>query len=553
MSGRSRFFAFLVSLIAVQGLVVAVHSSAPATASGLLAYALNQPGEAPDYATSTFSDPWDFSNPADIIMDKGPTSGVSNAVMRGGALRYTVSGASYISPLWTGYLGSVRLGRDGAVPANQIVASSYTRMRIHAYASSATSAAIFWFTQDGFKGLGGRSFALSPGWHEYDLSLTNNFPNGVAWSGRIVGLRMSTNAHVSTNISVDFMRLYTPQQVSILNWHSTGTSAVLYWSAIGQPSTTESQYGGQVFGSRAILGVGDSSVDVSGYPAGTTFYALADGVTWVPITTLQSRPNVIVDTPAAGGCGDFATAMFGHPWRFTATGGIGLKNVKWVTWTGGILSATNSGPIQNDPEVILPVGRGIVGTKWRYLTLDTGYDGPFNLANVAGGGTMGRIIWRANGKTYLSQSNDIITYSGRRKMVIDMGMPASKLVEPEVAGAYAFAQSQRINYFRWDPNEDRGNRRWHVYSMRLGADCATSTSFNVTWHDNGFVPGAVSTVYAVGGTAVRLGTVAEVAGTNTFTVSAARLPAGRYRIKVMTQNPAGISGAYSATPLVIVH
>jgi hypothetical protein len=132
-------------------------------------------------------------------------------------------------------------------------------------------------------------------------------------------------------------------------------------------------------------------------------------------------------------------------------------------------------------------------------------------------------------------------------------MPTATLTEPAGAQRYAFASAHRVTALRWDPNEDRGSRHWRVYSVRLAADCATRTTFAVTWHDLAFARGATATVLAYRGTKTySLGTVAEKAGANSLTVNSRRLPVGAYNIKIIGHNGAAAAGYIGGSTLTIV-
>jgi hypothetical protein len=184
------------------------------------------------------------------------------------------------------------------------------------------------------------------------------------------------------------------------------------------------------------------------------------------------------------------------------------------------------------------------------------YDGSFNLANVPGGGTMARLMWRSAGRTGLAQTDDIVTYSGKRSITVDLAMATSTLTDPSLPAAlrYPFVSTSRVSTVRWDPNEDPGARTWHIYSIRLAADCGTRTTFALTWHDSYFTPASTARVWAISSTGhgTVLGTATEQSGSNTFTVRTAGLAAGRYTLRVDVTTPNGtVMSASSGSPLVV--
>jgi hypothetical protein len=101
-----------------------------------------------DYATELFGDPWDFSNPEDLLLDGGltldaggPTVGLRDAEVRAGQLTWSMSRAGYLSPVWGGYPGALYLGREAGAPERQVDASRFTRLSIHMFASQPRSPA----------------------------------------------------------------------------------------------------------------------------------------------------------------------------------------------------------------------------------------------------------------------------------------------------------------------------------------------------------------------------------------------------------------------------
>jgi hypothetical protein len=263
----------------------------------------------------------------------------------------------------------------------------------------------------------------------------------------------------------------------------------------------------------------------------------------------------VVDTPNASGCGDWATSALGHPWRFTSTADLaGIQNATAISFAAGVLSATNGAPVRNDPHIELPVGRGIDGRVWHRLTLTTSYDGAFGLANAPGGGAMGRIMWRAAGQTGISQTNDLLTYSGKRTIVVDLAMPTATLTEPDSSVRYAFAGAAPVTMFRWDPNEDPGARRWHVYSVRLARDCTANATLPVTWHDTAYSAGSTTRVYMTrGNQAYLVGVAAEHAGSNTIVANTKALPAGTYLVVVQTTSAVTSVQARAGSLITVGH
>ena len=196
--------------------------------------------EGKDFASSAWHDPWDFSNPSDLRQDGGSVGNISQVAIASGVASYKAGPKSWISLLWGGYPGSIRLGRDGALVSNQINAATFTKIHIHAYSSRKISASINYFTKDAYQGMGGVSFLLRAGWNDYDLTLKNTLPGRSAYAGRVQGLRLSTNASPAINLKLDFVRVYAPSAASTVRFSSpNGQLTHLYWSSTASRPTSQ--------------------------------------------------------------------------------------------------------------------------------------------------------------------------------------------------------------------------------------------------------------------------------------------------------------------------
>ena len=510
----------------------------------------------PDFARDAWADAWDMSNADDLTLDRGPIANMSGASISGGVFHVATNRVSFFSLLWGGFPGSIPWGRDGRIAANQIVASSYNRLRLHMYSSAPVHLRLVWFnTCSGCTGY--TDFGTKTGWNDIDLSLTGAH-TGTAWSGRIMNLRIQVITSLSLSLQVDDVRVYRSNSQGVLHWAAAGSSAAhLFWSDSGTFASS-GQHGGQV-GTATSSGPGNTvSTDVSAYPPGTRFWAY-DGTTAVQVGVSATEPMPVVDSPSVRGCWDYPLAAHKAPWTFTSPSRLsGMGNVVNVSYSSsGEFSATNGGAHPNDPWVTFPLGStGIDGRTWHRLTIVESYDGPFGLANAPGGGMVGRVYWRLAGKTTWSLTNDLVLPTGKHAITIDMAMPTSSLVEPDSPASmkYPFASTSRVTTLRWDPNEDPGARRWHLFSVVLGEDCRASTTFAVQWHDARFVSGSTVTVQArnAGGTTYTLATgLAEVAGSNTYSLRASRLPANSYTIRVTVRTPAGATHVAGGGPLII--
>ena len=134
-------------------------------------------------------------------------------------------------------------------------------------------------------------------------------------------------------------------------------------------------------------------------------------------------------------------------------------------------------------------------------------------------------------------------------------MPASKLTDPEgpASQRYPFASTKNVTGLRYDPNEDPGARRWHLYSVRLTADCQAPLTFPVTWHDGQYRAGSTVALFArtATGRYYPIGSSTEHSGLNSHVVSVRSLPRGKYQVVIFVTNAGHVTtSAVSTGPLV---
>jgi hypothetical protein len=538
-----------LSLLIVPALVlgaVALPSTAAVAAPSPSASAVP---EGLDYATSLFSDAVDFSNREDLKTENGPTAKLSAASWSGGKLSFTITGNGYISPVWGGYPGSLFLDRDGSRSGQQIATGAYRRLSMRVYASRATSAGFMWFTCPGLSGTceGGMPFSLKAGWNTYDVALVNKaYGLPKAWSGAVHGLRLALNgASTGTSFTFDWMRLYQPGTSGSVN--GTGSSMLVTngtdtYSVPCDDGTTCTR-------------------DLGMLPPGT--YQFADPGSpsdWSSSVRVLARPRTVVLNPSDAGCGDWASRYrAGNRWDMNQLADLKKKVNTTGGVSGGAFVGTNAAPKINDPALSLTLPRTIDGRYYRRITFTYGYDGPFNLADVKGGGTMARVMWQSTryGTTWM-QTADIVTYSGIRTYTVDLG--AAGVNESNATARYPITASSAVTALRFDPNEDRGARRWRLYDVRLAANCSVARghAFGIQWRDGSYAAGTTASVYVVrsatprtsGGTLV--GTVAEAAGTNTMSwTPSAGLATGTYWVYVVANNGGATSVHPASGPLVV--
>jgi hypothetical protein len=516
-----------------------------------------------DFASTTFADPWDYANSSDLVLDTGPALGLTRPLMSGGVVSFTTH-AGYVSPLWGGYATEVPVEREGTRPGMSLDAHTYTRINLHIYVSTFTAAALSWYTCGALRSAcnGQMGFALRAGWNTIDQPIVRSGATGQAWAGRMVGLRLALGVHIgSALVHLDNLRIYQPASASAITWAAPATSpATLWWTdSAGTINAVAGQHAGPV--TNAVRSTNSSapvSANVAGYAPGTSFWSVAADGTKTLVGTSAPAPIPVIDSPSNVGCGDYAVRYLGHPWTFTSSRSLAsYSDLTALSFTAaGELSATNAGPQRNDPNISLPIARGgINGRVYHILTVVESYDGPFNLANSPGGGTMGRILWQSPGQNLLSQTAPLVTFTGKRSLTVDMAMPASLLTDPSgpATQRYPFASASPVTRLRYDPNEDPGARRWHLYQVRLATDCQATVSAAVTWHDAAYRAGSTVRLeaHSAAGHAYPLGSTTEHSGTNSHVVSVRSLPLGRYTVVIYITNAAHVTtAAVSTGPLV---
>lgn len=507
-----------------------------------------------DYATDHFADPFDYNNASDLLLDAGPTMNAAPIGISGGMVSAHFTNDGYISPIWGGYGGPLLLGRDGAAPGNALDASRYQTVTFQAWSSRAVPAGLMWFNCPGGAVSsscgGGTSFMLQAGWNTYVLSPHASVFAGwpLAYAGSINGMRVAVSPGTAgSDFKLDWFRIEQPGTGTTVPFtNPTSAVASLVWD--GNGSDADNTTGSPAYGVLTPLAASSSGAwNVSQLPPGTYRIGVRSGAGftgWTTITTTTPLPQVL--TPNAVGDRDFATTVQHNPWDMQSSADVAtIGNATNVSFAGR-LAATNT---SNDPYVSLALGAGGINTSiYHNLTVTSAYDGPFNLQDIAGGGTMARVVWqRADGG--FGQTDDILTYSGTRTVNIDMGMPTASLVEPGTNSA-AFVSPSPVTMMRWDPNEDRGARRWYLDNVSLRSDYTTTGTFPIAWDDAAYAPGSTATLIAdtdrTGCNGITVARdVAVQPGVNTTVWNTAGVPGGRYWLCLTITRGTSTTSAYA--------
>ena len=516
--------------------------------------------ESADYASEVLSDPWDFSNSADVA---GPTS------MADGLLTYSPS--SKVQPsLVNSTASSQAWGRDGRT--YPLDASRYTVMSLRLWSSARSPGGVSWTTcgWDKTECRGFYAFMMQPGWRTYDLKLRSSglASSPAAWGGRVTGLRLT--GATGPTVKVDWARMREAAEAEVfLRWDDPGSTDTVYWDLDADPSNNAADDPGSFAAARGwgVAGQGTRTsgssrvarVQLGAFPPGTyRFFVTHQDPTgtselsaWV---TVRPRPQPVVLSPSAAQGADWATTVRKNPWDMAQVTDYGLRNARRLGANGKWFAAENT---SNDPSVPLAIGSGIAGSTYHRLQIKMALLGAYSLANAPGGGCVGRLLWTtaSGGLRNWQATDDLVLYPGWNTIDVDMATsPSLAIVDPALGARRIGWAGQTITQLRFDPNEDPGTRRWYLDDVRVAADPVTPQgSFDVSFTDLVGAAGTTATVEAVDS----LGRVTVVAdgmavqpGTNTATWT---LPEGEsgdlYRFRVTLTNDAGSVTRWASVPV----
>lgn len=518
---------------------------------------------APDFATTAFSDPWDYSNSEDIHFEEPPQA---NAVLWHGLFGYDTTGTyPWFDPL-PYFPGSLAQERDG--PTHPIDADYYTRVAFYMYASQSGYGGISWSSCDWSKNAacqGQMGFATYAGWHLYVLTpKPDQSTMPAAWAGKLLSLRIiPIAAKPGTHIVVDWLRVFHP--AAPVNFTvpvpTPGQSVTIMLKATGHQSFTVPIESVHTSGSTVTVGFDYSPCPPDSYQ----LYAVGPhGVIGGPSSALNvtNPPTPIVDSPNAGGAGDLATQTIGRPWDFSSMASVGAHaNMTGLSiLPGGVLRGQNAGPEINNPYIYLPV-KPFSGTDWHHVTVRVKYDGPFGITGGPTGGAVGRLVWYDASDQGRDDQNSlpIILYQGWNTVTADFAAsPSAAVVDPTQKAARIGWAGQTISQVRWDPNEDESGRVWYVDSIRIAGDPVGYGGATINFHDPNAIAGETATAYL---TTSRFGddnvgssyTVPVTAGNNSLHIFSVHGLGGRECwVRIVVDSANGSTTQWSSGPIRIV-
>ena len=505
--------------------------------------------EAADFASSSFSDPWDFKAANDLPLVEGLSHvRFSNVRIQGGRWMGTAEPQAHLRLLQS--WNSLPSGRDGA--AHPIDADRFThisiRMRMTGHERAA--AELSWFDcgliQASCKGAMG--FWVDEGWHTYVLEIEREPGRGpVDWSGDIRGLVLTPTAKGGA-IEIDWIRLYEPTGTGVRyrSW-DTHPDAQLIWDRDKNPANNTAA--NPNWASFGTVGPGRTRLNTDALPPGRYFiYTLSpNGRSAIRRLMINARPRPVVIQPDDIGGASYDTAVRGDAWDFSTASDVGLTRNMTFRIQNGQLIGTNGGGTPSDSGFRLPLDPDvpIVGNRFHRLTVRVFYEGGFSLAGGQGGGMNARFVWRTvTGDVRVS--DDIVVVPGWNTITLDLtGFTPNELVE---GGAPTGWANQQIELIRFDPHEDAGTRRFFVDWIRLADDDRpTNGRFTITFRDRAHEPGSTARIYldrdadGAGGQLIATTPVGRAKNRFAWTVPANLVDSGRWYVRVEITDRRGAS------------
>ncbi|WP_423923970.1 hypothetical protein ACPEEZ_06640 [Frigoribacterium sp. 2-23] len=448
--------------------------------------------ESPDFASENYGDPWDYANAEDQNTDLSNSPSIS---VSGGKLIIDIRPGTTFQPV-ASIDGSLPYGRDGA--ASPITPTRYKHLSFRMDQPARGIGAIYWFTCRSLAATcgGGLTFPLVPGDHVYDIALdgTSILAAKQPWTkANVTGLMIQPvvlpDGAATVRASMDWMRLFSPERP------------------------------------HASLPPGTYS-DVS----------------------IEAIPIPVIDSPTPLEGQDIATAQRGSPWLLTSAAsanaaGVRVTNATVSGYGSRGMTATNSAPVRNDPQVSFAVAP-FNASKYHHMSFEMTYDGAFDLNDAEGGGKMARLIWGVQSTTTPQVSDDILTWSKGNGREVYLDLAAGSVTDPESGGPRVGWAGQTVTSVRFDPNEDPGAATWNLKSLALRADPEARQSTTVRFHDNAWVSGTTADVkVGTGASGTPYETIASGVpvsqGANSVLFDLGSRPQGSYRVQVILRHPIG--------------
>jgi hypothetical protein len=293
------------------------------------------------------------------------------------------------------------------------------------------------------------------------------------------------------------------------------------------------------------------------------FYTVRNGVISDPSAPVSmpatSTPSPRVLTPWEGGGEDWGAVARWDPWDMDQPTDAFTLNAGGI-FAGGRLNGWTTGPVPNDPAVVLNVNKPIDGQLFHKIAVTINYDGPWGLADAPGGGMVGRLMWKPYGSAATQVSDDIVLRTGRATYYVEMRpWPPTAVLDP--AGnsdpiGWGLGRSTWITGLQFHPHEDRGARSWQLEDVKLLRNDYVDLSkggYDIKYIDDAWAPGTTADIIADPdrdpynpGYVVLASNVPVNAGINTFKWTGWPAGPGTYNIAVVMRRNGQRADSYSS-------
>lgn len=475
--------------------------------SGLAAF-----GELNEYATLSWNDPWDMSQPLDVRqLDSPQCSGVPNHFTEvspcpdGIWCGLATTDNPDLFVLFPGH-DALHTGRDGHIhPINASVYRQLTfRMYVEAVEPGEPGLQIYW-TNGTLGDIGGNPnqyggshfYKVYAGWHIYtiDLGLETDPLNGdLPWTGSITGLRFDPALLGMTNrqVQLDWVRL-TPRATRPVAWSTTesGNVSVSLQPSGGVPDRLHIYALGAGTDNEVTIPASAGDYDVpASLPPGDWFVhlSLASGSASGPAGPWRVRaaPTLSFVAPSYTTGEDFAWAKLGENWDMNELSDIfQTGNLAGPpSFAGGELTGTSAdtdpnndcSPYWEDPYVNLlddvywgpqqpdPTDPPIDTNQYRYLSFRLRLDGTPDVSF----GWVARIIWADLLFANCGVTDDIPLHAGWNVVHLDLWQAG--LLEPDDPSCQSNWRDQpQRRQLRLDPLEVPVPTTFHLDWIKLAA------------------------------------------------------------------------------------
>ena len=327
--------------------------------------------------------------------------------------------------------------------------------------------------------IGGANKAISDGQLHFDTA--GNYAVDLVWPGFPTGIphgreggRVPIDASLYSRVVI---RMNVPGGSALgIRWYNClnlarceggqAVAAVAGWNTydipLGQGANSGTvPWSGSMLGIR-LIGLGSGRVDVDWVrlvPAGAQSVGEIVGG---PTINLAPTDRL-----------DYATAT-GNPWDMDSLNDVSLVGIKpGATVSNNRLRACTIGTATGQfPGLVFNLNGGTIdANRFKTLTFEYSYEGPFSTRPIPGGGTFARVFW-FDERGLRHPTNAIHLYPNESIVQIRLDQPAAVLqgIEAGKGVASGAPWTGRVTQFRINPNDTKDSRCFTIGRVWLTAD-----------------------------------------------------------------------------------